>query len=327
MSGFRPILMIADFSPPCAICRSEPSALAASSGLPLGLSSLRACHQSRGPPLCALYRMLPWLWCINTSRRPTALAAPTASAAPDTAKSARCKRCQQMKKGCSLVMGASGPCTLCVKAGAECVPIAVQAVLPPAACPVCTLWSSRAKLPSLVPLPSCSSPDIPPLPRLSFGNFLLRIPAVPVHGSPDVPLHILHDWHAELVAAQMDYLLTNSALTVASAIKEAADAGAKAAKARADAAASNIKVAVARLNEADKCQKLAWSHYLELVSAICLETVGESGDTDSSKLRQSTLEGKGKGKACASSHALEGEDEIVGEELESGVEDDDAMVE
>ena len=150
---------------------------------------------------------------------------------------------------------------------------------------------------------------------------------MPVHGSPNVPLRILHDWHAKLIAAQMDYLLTNSALTVASAIKEAADAGAKAAKARADAAASNIKVAVAWLNEADKCQKLAWSHYLELVSAICLETVGELGDTDSSKFRQSTLEGKGKGKACASSHALEGEDEIVGKELESGVEDDDAMVE
>ena len=60
---------------------------------------------------------------------------------------------------------------------------------------------------------------------------------MPVHGSPDVPLRILHDWHAKLVAAQMDYLLTNSALTVASAIKEAADAGAKAAKAREDAAA------------------------------------------------------------------------------------------
>ena len=252
-----------------------------------------------------------------------------------------------MKKGCSLVAGASGPCTLCVKAGAECVPIgtatgaslsfffvlwldvfpAARAALPPAARPVRALRSSRAKLPSPAPLPSRSSPDVPPPPKLSFGNFLLGIPAVPVHGSPDVPLRVLHDWRAELVAAQADYLLANSALTVASATKEAADAGVKAARARADAAAGDVKVAVARLNEADKRQKLAWSHYLELVSAVCLETVGESGDSDSSKLRQSALEGEGKGKARASSHASEGEDEIVGEELESGVEDDDAMVE
>ena len=28
-----------------------------------------------------------------------------------------------MKKGCSLIAGASGPCMLCVKAGAECIPI------------------------------------------------------------------------------------------------------------------------------------------------------------------------------------------------------------
>ncbi|KAH9971789.1 hypothetical protein BJV77DRAFT_1074934, partial [Russula vinacea] len=207
--------------------------------------------------------------------------APAASAAPDTAKSARCERCRQMKKGCSLVAGASGPCTLCVKAGAECVPIgtamAARAALPPAARPVARSVVFR-KLPS-------------------------RNPAVPVHGSPDVPLRVLHDWRAELVAAQADYLLANSALTVASATKEAADAGVKAARARADAAAGDVKVAVARLNEADKRQKLAWSHYLEL----------------------SALEGEGKGKARASSHASEGEDEIVGEELGSGAEDDDAM--
>ena len=252
-----------------------------------------------------------------------------------------------MKKGCSLITGASGPCTLCVKAGAECVPIgtamgaplffffvlwldvfsAVRAALPPAAHPVRVLQSSRAKLPSPAPLPSRLSSDVPPPPKLSFGNFLLGIPAVPVHGSPDVPLRVLHDWRAELVAAQVDYLLANSALTVASTTKEAADAGVKAARARADAAAGDVKVAVARLNEADKHQKLAWSHYLELVSAVCLETVGESGDSDSSELRQSALEGEGKGKACASSHASEGEDEIVGEELESGAEDDNAMVE
>ena len=150
---------------------------------------------------------------------------------------------------------------------------------------------------------------------------------MPVHGSPDVPLRILHDWCTELVTVQMDHLLANSALTVASAIKEAANAGAKAAKARVDAAAGDVKVAVARLNEADKCQKLAWSHYLELVSADCLETVGESGDSDSSKLRQSMLEGKGKGKVHAFLHTSEGEDEIVGKELGSGVEDDDTMVE
>ena len=252
-----------------------------------------------------------------------------------------------MKKGCSLVAGTSGPCTLCVKAGAECVPIgtamgaplffffvlwldvfsAARAALPPAARPVHALRSSRAKLPSPVPLPSRSSPDVPPPPKLSFGNFLLRIPAVPVHGSPGIPLRVLHDWRTELVAVQADYLLANSALTVASATKEAADAGVKAARARADAAAGDVKVAVARLNEADKRQKLAWSHYPELVSAVCLETVGELGDSNSSELRQSALAGEGKGKACASSHASEGEDEIVGEELESGAEDDDAMVE
>ena len=150
---------------------------------------------------------------------------------------------------------------------------------------------------------------------------------MPVHGSPDVPLRIFYDWHAELVTAQMDYLLANSALTVASAIKEVADTGAKAAKARADAAAGDVKVTVAWLNKVDKCQKLAWSHYLELVSADCLETVGESGDSDSSKLRQSVLKGKGKGKVRASSHALEGEDEIVSKELGLGVKDDDTMVE
>ena len=204
---------------------------------------------------------------------------------------------------------------------------AAWAALPLAACLVHTLWSSHAKLPSLVPLPSHSSPDIPPLPRLSFSNFLLRILTVPVHGSPDVPLRIFYDWHAELVTAQMDYLLANSALTVASAIKEVADTGAKAAKARADAAAGDVKVTVAWLNKVDKCQKLAWSHYLELVSADCLETVGESGDSDSSKLRQSVLKGKGKGKVRASSHALEGEDEIVSKELGLGVKDDDTMVE
>ena len=204
---------------------------------------------------------------------------------------------------------------------------AARAALPPAARPVRALRSSRAKLPSPAPLPSCSSPDVPPPPKLSFGNFLLGIPAVPVHGSPDVPLRVLHDWHAELVDAQADYLLANSALTVAFATKEAANAGVKAARARADAAAGDVKVAVAWLNEADKRQKLAWSHYLELVSAVCLETVGGSGDSDSSELRQSTLEGDGKGKARASSHASEGEDEIVGEELELGAEDDNAMVE
>jgi hypothetical protein len=150
---------------------------------------------------------------------------------------------------------------------------------------------------------------------------------VPVHGSPNVPLCVLHDWHAELITAQMDYLLANSVLTVASVIKEVADAGAKAAKARVDAAAGDVKVAVAWLNEADKCQKLAWLHYLELVSANCLKTVGESGDSDSSKLRQFVLEGKSKGKAHASSHTSEGEDEIVGKELGSGVKDDDTMVE
>ena len=191
-----------------------------------------------------------------------------------------------------------------------------------AACPVCGLRSLRARLPSLVPLPSRSSPDVPPPPKLSFGNFLLGIPAVPVHGSADVPVRALYDWHAELVAVQLDYLLANSALTVASAVKEVADSAVKAAQARAGAATADVKVARAWLNKVDKRQKLAWTHYLELVSAVCLETAGELGDSDSSAF---ALEGKGK--ARASSHASEGEDEVVGEELGLGAEDDNAMVE
>ena len=70
---------------------------------------------------------------------PTTSAASDALAAPESAKFARvgfffssavrfldvyfqCERCRQQKKKCSLITGAPGPCTLCTKAGAECVP-------------------------------------------------------------------------------------------------------------------------------------------------------------------------------------------------------------
>ena len=150
---------------------------------------------------------------------------------------------------------------------------------------------------------------------------------MPTHGSSDIPLHILHDWRAELVAAQTEYLLARSALAVATATQEAADAAAKAAKAKANAAAGDVRVAGARLGEADTRQTLAWNQYLGLVSAICLETAGEPNESGSIALRQSALQDKGKGKARSSLYASEGEDEIVDEELGLGVEDDDAMVE
>ena len=148
-----------------------------------------------------------------------------------------------------------------------------------------------------------------------------------MHGSSDIPLHVLHDWCTELVAAQTEYLLTHSALAVATTTQEAADAAAKAAKAKANAAAGDVRVTGARLGEADTRQKLTWNQYLGLVSAICLETVGKPNESGSIVLRQSALRDKGKGKARASLYASEGKDEIVNEELGSGVEDDDAMVE
>ena len=149
---------------------------------------------------------------------------------------------------------------------------------------------------------------------------------MPVHGSAAIPVSVLHDWRSELIAAQADYFLASSALTVASATKTAADAQAKAAKAKAKAAKADVQVAGARLDEADKRQKLAWMQYLGLVSAVCLETAGELGESGSVALSQSTSAGKGKGKVRSTLHTLEGEDEIIDEELGLGDGDGDIVM-
>ena len=192
--------------------------------------------------------------------------------------------------------------------------LAARAALRPAACPVRGLRSARPKSPLAASRSLESSPDFVLPSKPSFANFLIGIPAVPVHGSSDIPVRVLHDWRAELVAAQSEYLFAESAYGVAVATMDAADAEATAAAVRAKAAASDFKVAGARFDEANKRQKLAWAQYLELVSTVCLETAGEPAGSRSVALRRPAVGDKGK--ARASSRASAGEDEILGEDEE-----------
>ena len=194
------------------------------------------------------------------------------------------------------------------------VSLAARAALPPAARPVRGLRSARPKSPLAAPRSSGSSLEVLPPRKPSFANFLVGIPAVPVHGSSGVPVRVLHDWRAELIAAQSEYLFAESAYGVAVATMDAADAEATAAAVRAKAAASDFKVAGARFDEANKRQKLAWAQYLELVSTVCLETAGEPAGSRSVALRRPAVGDKGK--ARASSRASAGEDEILGEDEE-----------
>ena len=207
------------------------------------------------------------------------------------------------------------------------VSLAARAALPPAARPVRGLRSACPKSPPAAPRSSASSLEVLPLSKPSFSNFLVGIPAVPVHGSSDIPVRVLHDWRAELVAAQSEYLFAESAFGVATATMDAADAAATAAAVKAQAAVSNFKIAGAQFDEANKWQKLAWVQYLELVSTVCLETAGESVGSRSVALRRPAVGAKGK--ARASSHASGGEDKILDEdgELNSGSGAEDVMVE
>ena len=207
--------------------------------------------------------------------------------------------------------------------------LAARAALRPAARPVRGLRSARPRSPPAAPRSFGSSPDVVPPPKLSFENFLVGIPSVPVHGSSAIPVRVLHDWRAELVAARSEYLFAESAFGAATATMDAADAEATAAAVRAKAAFSDFKVAGARFAEASKRQKLAWAQYLELLGTVCLETAGEPVGSRSVALRRPAVGGKGK--ARASSRASVGEDEVLDadEELDSDSDngDPDVMVE
>ena len=153
--------------------------------------------------------------------------------------------------------------------------------------------SSRAK-----PLPAAPSS------KVSFENYLVVIPAVPVHGTTTAPVGRLLDWRSEIVAVQTEYLYADAALTAANVAKEAVNVAAR--------------IAEARHDEAGKHCHLAWSTYTGLVGNVCAETLAPSVGSGSA--------GKGKGRARASSRLSGGEDEIIDlEELDlgSGVEDGD----
>ena len=153
--------------------------------------------------------------------------------------------------------------------------------------------SSRAKPPPAAP----SS-------KVSFENYLVGIPAVPVHGTTTAPVGRLLDWRSEIVAAQTEYLYADAALTAANVAREAANVAAR--------------IAEARRDEAGKRCHLAWSTYTGLVGDVCAETLAPSVGSGSA--------GKGKGRARASSRSSGGEDEVInleGSDLGSGVEDGD----
>ena len=124
--------------------------------------------------------------------------------------------------------------------------------------------SSRAKPPPATP----SS-------KVSFENYLVGIPAVPVHGTTSAPVGRLLDWRSEIVAAQTEYLYADAALTAANVAKEAANVAAR--------------ITEARRDEAGKRCHLAWSTYTGLVGDVCADSMGSSGGRAE----------KGKGKACA----------------------------
>ena len=159
--------------------------------------------------------------------------------------------------------------------------------------PARPLRSSRPK-PSPGAVPS-SSP--------SFETYLVGIPAVPTRGTPTVPVGLLLDWRAEVVASQTEYLHADTAHTAAAAAKKSADAAAK-------AAGAAVRVAAARRGEAEKRCKHALLTYTGMVGEVCVDSMVV-----------------GKGKARASSRSSAEEDEVVDlAELESGSEDEEADV-
>jgi hypothetical protein len=161
--------------------------------------------------------------------------------------------------------------------------------------PVRPLRSSRPK-PSPGVLPS-SSP--------SFETFLVGVPAVPTRGTPTVPVGLLLDWRAEVVASQTEYLHADAAHAAAVAAKKVADAAAK-------AAGAAIRVAAARREEAEKRCKHTLVTYTGFVGDVCVESV---------------VVGGGKGKARTSSRSSAEEDEVVDlAELESDSEDEEADI-
>ncbi|KAH9972924.1 hypothetical protein BJV77DRAFT_1056834 [Russula vinacea] len=129
------------------------------------------------------------------------------SSAPAVAVAGRiapCERCRDKKKGCVAAVADDprGPCALCVKTGVTCI------------------RGRGIAAPRAAPLPSA-----PPL--VSFENYLVGIPAVPVHGTTTA---------RSIVAAQTEYLYADAALTAA-------------------------MIAEARRDEAGKRCHLAWSTY------------------------------------------------------------------
>ena len=68
--------------------------------------------------------------------------------------------------------------------------------------------------------------------KVSFENYLVGIPAVPVRGTTSAPVGRLLDWRSEIVAVQTEYLYADAALTAANVAKEAANVAARIAEAR-----------------------------------------------------------------------------------------------
>ena len=110
--------------------RSEPSTLAASSGLPLGLSSCRACRRSRGLLLCAIYRMLPWLRHITASV-PHAVFLPRATSIPRAASLPRVVRVVSLSRTASPLPHTASLPPLCHVPPASPPPHAARCTNPP----------------------------------------------------------------------------------------------------------------------------------------------------------------------------------------------------
>ena len=153
-----------------------------------------------------------------------------------------------------------------------------SSVLP--ARPACPVHSAR---------PSCAKPPpaTPPSSEISFENYLVGIPGVPVHGTSSASVGLLLGWRSEIIAAQTEYLSAGAALTAAKVAEEAAKATAR--------------VAGARCEEAGKRCHLAWTTYTGLVGDVCADSMGSLGGHAE----------KGKGKARTSSRSLEGEAEVI----------------
>jgi hypothetical protein len=176
--------------------------------------------------------------------------------------------------------------------------------------------------------PSVLEP-VAPLAAAEPSGSLLRpfpdnLPAVPLRGSDSAPLPDLLAWRAEVCASAIELSTAQAAQKAAQAAREAAQAAEKAAQVAREAAQAVEKAAEARVAEADRRGRTAWTQYANLVGAVVSDSQPPSG-SDAPARSRSKDEGKGKARATTPTSDDEEEVDEVLEPSDDDKDDDDLL--